>query len=81
MKLLDAIKCCIKHEVTVNASTLIPSTVWLPEDIFKEIFEDYKTELLGPALDHEYYKLTAELDGAVYATIIRKGQVKVIEAV
>lgn len=47
--------------------------VWLPEDVFKDRFKEYTTEPLGTALDHEYYKLTAELDGAVYATIIREG--------
>ncbi|MBQ3113729.1 MAG: hypothetical protein IJC05_05125 [Phascolarctobacterium sp.] len=70
MKLMDAIKCCIDHCVSVSAYSMSRSTVWMPKDIFLTAFKNFSKEFLENANGYNYYKLTAVFDGAEYSTII-----------
>lgn len=74
MKVLDAIKCCLDHQVSVTACSTVPPVVWLPEKIFMKIFENrvenFSKEFLENAHGYNYYKLTAVFGGAEYSTII-----------
>ena len=70
MKLLDAIKCCINHGISLTAYSTGRSIVWMPKDIFLDAFKNFSSEFLENANGYNYYKLTAVFDGAEYSTII-----------
>lgn len=81
MKLLDAIKCCIDHSVSVTAYSMSRSIVWMPKDIFLTAFKNFSKEFLENGNGYNYYKLTAVFDGAEYSTIIAEKEGDPIETV
>lgn len=70
MKLLDYVNCCIEHGVSVTAYSTMMPVVWMPEELFLELFKNFSKEFLENANGYNYYKLTAVFDGAEYSTII-----------
>ena len=70
MKLQDAVKCCIENGVSVSSYSVLMPAVWVPKELFLELFKNFSKEFLENGNGYNYYKLTAVFDGAEYSTII-----------
>ena len=70
MNLLDAVKCCIENGVSVSSYKMQMPIVWMPKELFLELFKNFSKEFLENGNGYNYYKLTVVLDGAEYSTII-----------
>ncbi len=70
VKLLDAIKCCIENDVSVASYKMLMPAVWMPKELFLELFKNFSKEFLENVNGYNYYKLTAVFDGAEYSTIM-----------
>ena len=81
MNLLDATKCCIENGVSVASYSVLMPVVWVPKELFLELFKNFSKEFLENVNGYNYYKLTAVFDGAEYSTITEERAGDHIEAV